>query len=41
MKIIDVVENKTVYEGEITCGDHKVATIECIGAQIFEGVLAA
>jgi len=34
VKLIDTVGNKTMYEGEITCGERRVATVTCIGASV-------
>lgn len=34
VKVIDTVGNKTMFEGEITCGDRRVATVSCIGATV-------
>lgn len=34
VKLVEVVGNMTMYQGEITCGDRKVASITAVGALV-------
>ena len=34
VRLVEVVGSMTMYEGEITCGDRKVASINAVGALI-------
>lgn len=35
-RIVEIVGSKTMYRGELTAGDRKVATVEAIGAVVTE-----
>lgn len=41
VRIVDVVANKTIYQGDITSGDRKVATVDAIGAHIAVPMVSA